>query len=403
MKLPPRRMSWTDAPIVFSAVLLLVGAMLLYAQVILGWVANGRQMKLCAGVYGVTSPPQPVFSVANLLKGDYQQALGRTIGMKQPFFPLAVRVRNQVLYSVFGLSGTPTVVLGNHGQLVAKFYFDAYCTINLPNYLQTESAWVAKVRRMQDFFEKRGQTFLYVITPSKLAQYPAYLPPGMPCPSTVADRAGIVPAQIALMQNAGVHTVDTTQVLRAAHKEYPFTLYPRGGAHWNDVGAAIGAQTIEAALDKVRGDESFPPFSFSWVLGAKPDGWDTDLATITNLFTPLDHYQTPVVTIHEPLASACKKLNVVIVAGSFMQQIGPLLSRSPCVAQVVDYFYWSHRRDVWVNGADSFEVAYNPDIRTADLLHADIVLYEENESFFGKSEHGADLYDWVAARLSGAR
>ncbi len=389
-----------DAPIVFSAVLLLVGALLLYAQVILGWVAHGKQMKLCAGVYGVTAPPQPVFSVANLLDGKWQQALGRTIGMKQPFFPLAVRVRNQVLYSVFGLSGTPTVVLGNGGQLVATFYLDAYCTINLPNYLQTEPAWIAKVRRMQDFFEARGQTFLYVITPSKLAQYPAYLPPGMPCPSTPADRAGIVPAQIALMQNAGVHMADTTQVLRDNHKNYPFTLYPRGGAHWNDVGAAIGAQTIEAALDRTRGDNSFPPFTFSWVLGPKPDAWDTDLATIMNLFTPLNHYQTPVVTVHEPSAPACKKLSVVIVAGSFMEQIGPLLSRSPCVAQVVQYFYWSHRRDVWVNGADSFDVQNNAQIRTADLLHADIVLYEENESFFGKSQHGADLYNWVAGQTA---
>jgi alginate O-acetyltransferase complex protein AlgJ len=397
---PPRRMSWTNAPIVFSAFLLLVGALLLYAQLILGWVTNGKQMKLCAGVYGLTYPPQPVFSVSNLLNGDYQRALGRTIGMKQPFFPLAVRVRNQVLYSVFGLSGTPTVVLGNGGQLVATFYLNAYCTINLPTYLQTEPAWVAKVRKMQDFFEGRGQTFLYVITPSKLAQYPSYLPPGMPCPSTLADRAGIVPVQITLMQNAGVHTVDTTQVLRANHKNYPFTLYPRGGAHWNDVGAAIGAQSIEAALNRTRGDDSFPPFTFSWVLGPKPDTWDTDLATITNLFVQLDHYQTPVVTIHEPAAPACKKLSVVIVAGSFMQQIGPILSRSPCVAQVVDYFYWSHRRDVWVNGADSFEVAYNPNIRTTDLLHADIVLYEENESFFGKSEHGADLYHWVAGQIA---
>ncbi len=391
---------WTNAPILVSAFLLLAGALLLYAQIILGWVANGKQMKLFAGVYGVTPPAPPVFSVANLLNGGYQQALGHTIGYRQPFFPLAVRVRNQVLYSVFGLSGTPTVVLGNGGQLVAKFYLDAYCTINLPAYLQTEPAWIAKVRRMQDFFESRGQTFLYVITPSKLAQYPSYLPPGMPCPSTPADRAGIVPAQLALMQNAGVHVADTTQVLRENHKNYPFTLYPRGGAHWNDVGAAIGAQAIEAALNKVRSDNSFPPFSFSWQLGVTPDSWDTDLATIMNLFTPLDHYRTPVVTIHEPPAPACKKLSIVIVAGSFMQQIGPLLSRSPCVARVVDYFYWSHRRDVWVNGADNFDIQNNASIRTADLLHADIVLYEENESFFGKSQHGADLYDWVARQIA---
>jgi hypothetical protein len=136
------------------------------------------------------------------------------------------------------------------------------------------------------------------------------------------------------------------------------------------------------------------------VLGPKPDAWDTDLATIMNLFTPLNHYQTPVVTVHEPSAPACKKLSVVIVAGSFMEQIGPLLSRSPCVAQVVQYFYWSHRRDVWVNGADSFDVQNNAQIRTADLLHADIVLYEENESFFGKSQHGADLYNWVAGQTA---
>ena len=41
---------------------------------------------------------------------------------------------------------------------------------------------------MQDILDARGKVFLYVITPSKVAQNPQYMPDGYTCPAAAKDR-----------------------------------------------------------------------------------------------------------------------------------------------------------------------------------------------------------------------
>ena len=44
-----------------------------------------------------------------------------------PVFPISVRAKNQLVFSLFGGSAAPGVVIGRNGQLFEQFYIDEFC------------------------------------------------------------------------------------------------------------------------------------------------------------------------------------------------------------------------------------------------------------------------------------
>ena len=292
-------------------------------------------------------------------------------------------------------------MVGPGGQLVERAYIDEYCSRDVAAFLPGARVWAERIREMQDAVERRGQTFLYVLTPSKLAQYPDVLPPGIPCPAAPADRAGQVPAWLDTVRASGVHVVDTTSVLSAAHSRYPFRLYPMGGAHWNKVGGMLAGQAVGVGLEALRRDGSFPPVPFAWRMSDRLDSSDTDLAYLLNLFVVGAREPMPVVTpVPPPSLPGCTPRRVVIVGGSFGNALGSYLSLEPCRPVVAGYEYWRRVHETWDEGRVT-RGEVDPAQRARDLQAADVVLYEEHEQILGHSAHGRALYEFLRARPPG--
>ena len=296
-------------------------------------------------------PIDPAPTLARVLDGRFQADYARMIGTRTPLYPFAVRLKDQILFSVFGLSGIPAIVAGRGGALLEREYLTEYCARNLALFLPQAQAWAPKIRQMQDAYESRGKTFLYVITPSKVAQDPELIPPGYPCRSTPADRAGLLPAWRRALDAAGVHYVDTTIPLRAAQGQYGFVMYPRGGTHWNSVGAALATRAIAAGLDALRGDGVLPPPSFTWTMAPRPIWPDDDLASLMNLLVADRSYAVPRVTLDAPPPSGgCRPLSVAIVGGSFMNRPAENLAMGPCHPHVEEWQYWTVFDITWPPG-----------------------------------------------------
>jgi alginate O-acetyltransferase complex protein AlgJ len=387
--------SWTRLPVAFGALALGLCSALLIANLTVEFLNPGNPIKLFPGLAGVTAPEEPpALSRQSMLSGAYQQYFARDIGSHLPLYPAAVRLRNQIGYSLFDMAGPPNLVVGRDGELIERVYIDEYCSRNLAQFLPRAEAWAKKLREMQDDTERRGKTFLYVITPSKVGQYPGYVPQGIHCPASEADRTGFIPAWVGILRRAGVHFVDTTAILSAAHGAYPFDLWPRGGTHWDAVGAALGSQAVEAALASMRHDEVFAPFTFTWHMVSRPRGSDDDLAVLMNLDERIDNYAVPALSITWGPA-ACRKLNVTVVGGSFMIAIAQLLGEGPCRPHFVEYEYWKSYHLTWPNGVMAVPPMDDAE-RARDVMGADVLIYEENEQNVARSNHGPALYDFLA-------
>lgn len=389
-------------PALAGASALAACAGLLIANMVIGLVAHGHEIRFWdhaafSALTGVTDRIEKRrLTPRSAWDGSFQAAYAKGVGPRLPVFTFAVRVRNQVMFSLFGTSATQAVLAGAQHELVERAYTDDYCSRDLARFLPGARLWASQVRRMQDVVEGQGKAFLYVVTPSKIAQYPGFLPPGMPCPSTEADRVGLVPAWLALVRAAGVHVVDTTAVITAAHGRYPFPLYPNGGTHWNAVGATLAAQTVAGALAETRPD--FRREDFDWTMSDPPRGVDVDLASLMNLLWWPDARPVPEVTLRPaPAPVSCTARSVVIVGGSFGHAIGEQLSEQPCHPMVTEYEYWHLLTLTWTDG-EVAQLPFDEARRSRDLAGADVILYEDNEQMLGHSLHGKALFDYLVDR-----
>ena len=60
---------------------------------------------------GVARPKPAPWSLDAFLSGETQKAVSSNIGRKSPVFPISVRAKNQLVFSLFGESAAPGVVI----------------------------------------------------------------------------------------------------------------------------------------------------------------------------------------------------------------------------------------------------------------------------------------------------
>jgi len=377
-----------------GAAMLLVPWSVLSWNKLVGTVMPAASIRFRTDLFGVFVPPSPVLSIDAVLSGDFQREYAKLIGMRTPIYRTSVKLKNQLLYSAFDTTDLPTLLIGRKHYLYEWVYVQEYCSRDLAQFEPQAAAWAPRIRQLQDWYESRGKTFLYVITPSKAAVYPQYFPKGYVCYAPAADRDGLLPAWHHALDSAGVHYVDTAQITADARSKYPIELFPRGGTHWNRLAAALGTQAIIDAIDTQKPATLLQPLTFTWQLSYKPLSPEDDLLKLLNLMWPDRHYEVPLLH-YAPPATSCRPARIAIIGGSFLHQIGEALLRSACPPQVDGWSYWKVFHIAWSNDT-ILVLPLNKAERDRNVLQdANIVILEENEVMVARSNHGPAFYDAV--------
>jgi hypothetical protein len=342
-----------------------------------------------------------------LWSGETQKTLSNSFARWLPPFPLAVRVRNQFLYSVFGAAGSSGIVVGKGEQLYQREYISEFCARGAPPDLKRIDSWADKIRDIQGRVEASGKVFVYVITPSKAVQYPEYLPTGLNCPARSNGALDKLRPFRAALDARSIRYVDAAGLIRTSKANYPVDLFPRGGTHWNMLGAALAAQKLVNALDEARRDLSLGAFEFDYRMESEAKSSDRDLLDLLNLLWPDPHYPAPFVHVARSDGACAHPPHVVEMGGSFLHQINILWEQTGCAPSVDHWFYFSRGSSfgTWRLEIPAGDTSAGGGRRVSDDLsaqpesvrRADIVLLEENESNISTMKQVGDLDDAVTA------
>ena len=131
--------------------------------------------------------------------------------------------------------------------------------------------------------------------------------------------------------------------------------------------------------ERRKADPQGAPFTYTVAFEA--GGKDVDLLSLLNLLLPDRHYPVAQVTFASPPPQAVQPLRLAIVGGSFMGLVIEPLQRMGAVGQADNVSMRPHHCPDTVPGRYS-DPHFKPDVleEVRDLLKADIVLVEENES-----------------------
>lgn len=149
-----------------------------------------------------------------------------------------ISVHNKTVSSVFGTSAADDVILGSDGWL--------YYTSTLNDYTGLETMDTADIQMaahnlelMQEYCHSQGREFAFVIAPNKNSLYPEQMPSYGVCNPSANAKMLMVE-----LDSRGVTYIDLFEIF-FQQKE---VLYFAHDSHWNSKGAALGADSINAAF-----------------------------------------------------------------------------------------------------------------------------------------------------------
>lgn len=351
---------------------------------------------------GVAKPKPTPWTLDAFLAGETQKAVSINLGRASPVFPISVRAKNQLVYSLFGESAAPGVVIGRNSQLYEQFYIDEFCARGGAPDLARIDQWASTLRAVQQAAEARGKSFVYVMSPSKAAQYAEDLPPDA---SSCAARAASTPDKLApyraALAKAGVRHVDGVGLISAERPHYAIPLFPRGGTHWNSVGGALALR----AATRVLAVSPVGVLDFSYAPAPEAMGIDRDLLDLLNQLWPDTHYPTATIGRAGKTSDCARTPRLLALGGSFLHQILAAATLAPCPPQIDYWFYMrmednrielGHYRRAPGDASNGERLSAALGELDENLVGADLILLEENESNIGTTKQVGHLADAIS-------
>jgi len=354
---------------------------------------------------GVAATQAAPWTLGAFLAGETQRAVSINLGRASPVFPISVRAKNQTMYSLFGVSGASNIAIGRDGQLFGWEYIDEFCARGgaSPDSADLDR-WADGVATIAAAANARGKGFVYLISPSKAAHFPQYLPLGLNCPALArmsAAQAKLAPFRAALEQR-GAPYLDSARLLHAEQANYPIDLFPRGGTHWNLLGAALALRDATRILDL----DPLRRFDFDWREHDLAKGTDRDLLDLLNLYWPDDRYPTAAVEGRGKSEACARAPHILMVGDSFMRQLIVVSAQTPCPPTIDYWFYmrddhggFTLARFVTLPGEIGNGARLPADLAELpqSFMQADAVVLEENEHNIGQTKQVGNLLEAVRA------
>ena len=340
-------------------------------------------VRIGPALVGVTQKVPFDLSLHGFLDGALQKAAALRIADAMPLRRTLIRLNNQIAYSLFGEITAPGILIGRDGELVQRGYLEEYCSRTIGQADTMADAAIPLLRDVQAYYRDRGKLFLYIVTPSKVADMPDKFTHLIACPSSPQARAELVPAYVARLRAAGIDVLDLATSTHAMQSDAtpPF---PRGGIHWNELAMARGSRQIVEAINAQAGRELLSPFSFTVTVSRPAEGRDRDLAELANLLVAPIDYPTPKLTFsHPPCAGReATRIDAALVGTSFIDPVSEVLTEQACLTRLGQYFYLKLGRSRGGVRQDHLSEADLREVRDVDLM-----LLEENESLIGRQQY----------------
>jgi alginate O-acetyltransferase complex protein AlgJ len=363
-----------------------------------GQTAPQLMVTLGRKLNGVTeTSPAVELSWRTFSSGTLQASIAKRIGDAAPPKSLLVRIGNEFRYLLFGAYNSPNFVVGRTGHLITRDEVDEYCSRRPETGTLMARDLSPKLKTIQDYFERRGRVFLFMVTPAKVPHMPEEFD-AVHCPNSASDRAAKLPTWMSALSKAGVNHFDAASYVHERKAQYPIPLFPLRALHMSELATAMIAQALTGEINRLAGRGVLPAFTYSYDIAAKArPGYDRDLAELANLLVPRVWYPVPRVTFlpSQPCDFAAgPTVRLALVGSSALNQIADALVPAACLRQVDYYFYLKQMHYRIVDGVISRTM--NPDEQEfAPIREADILIVEENESFTVEGQYIPRLADYL--------
>jgi hypothetical protein len=256
---------------------------------------------------------KPVLKKAEWLSGNFQAKYEKYMNDNIGFRPFFVRIRNQVLFSLFNKMSAVYVIRGKENHLYETNYIRAY---NGADFIGVDSIYYKslQIKELQDSLQQYETDLIICLAAGKGSFYPEYFPDEYKLPPTDSTNQKFY---IKAFEKLGVNYLDFNKWFVEMKDTSRCCLYPKYGIHWSEYGMLLATDSLIAYIENKRGVD-LPDLKISnYKVTKKLNNTDYDIADGLNLLfkLPVDPMCYPEVSWESPAGKDSTK--VVVIADSF--------------------------------------------------------------------------------------
>ena len=217
--------------------------------------------------------------------GTYQENRNKYINEQFGFRNTAVRLHNQIAFSLFRKAKANGVIIGKEDYLYEIKYINAFRGAEEVNQSELDSN-LFMLKAIQSKLKEKGVELIVIINPGKASFYPEFIPDEFPI---VSNRSYYSEYQKGL-QSQGIQHIDFGKWFREMKGKTPAPLFPKTGIHWSQYGATLAADSLVNYCMKLFGKDMN---EFGWnkndlPLSTTMESVDDDIGLGMNLYSPID-------------------------------------------------------------------------------------------------------------------
>ena len=217
--------------------------------------------------------------------GTYQENRNKYINEQFGYRNTAVRIHNQIAFSLFHKAKANGVIIGKEDYLYEIKYINAFRGAEEVNTAQVDSNLVM-LKALQTKLKEKGIELVVVMNPGKASFYPEFIPDEFPI---LSNRSYYSEYQKGL-ESQGIQHIDFGKWFREMKGKTPAPLFPKTGIHWSQYGATLAADSLVNFCKKRCGNNMN---EFAWnkknlPLSTTIESVDDDIGLGMNLYWPID-------------------------------------------------------------------------------------------------------------------
>lgn len=256
---------------------------------------------------------KPVLQTENWLSGNFQAEYEKYINDNIGFRPVFVRIRNQVLFSLFNELSAVYVIKGKDNYLYETNYIKAY---NGTDFIGVDSIYYKslQIKKLQDSLQQYGTDLIICLAAGKGSFYPEYFPDEYKLPLTDSTNQKFY---VKAFEELGVNFVDFNKWFVEMKDTSRCCLYPKYGIHWSEHGMLLATDSLISYVENLHGVDLPDIKPSNYKVTRDLNNTDYDVADGLNLLfkLPADPMCYPEVNWESPAGKDSTK--VVVIADSF--------------------------------------------------------------------------------------
>lgn len=183
---------------------------------------------------------QPILSLKSWQKGSFQTEYDKYINDNIGFRESLIRLNNQLKFSFFNIINSDGVILGKDGMVFHENYISSYLG---KDYIGKDSitAFVEKVKTVQDSLNNRGISFFIMIAPGKASIYPENIPEHYFDSDAKISNYEIF---VDKLEKFNIQFLDLRAYILNNKEHFIHPIFPSHGVHWSGNTVAFVTDTM---------------------------------------------------------------------------------------------------------------------------------------------------------------